>query len=733
MGKAIGIDLGTTNSVVAFKDSTVRIIRNKENEELTRSCVGLRNGEILVGKPAYGLLGRDPANTILSVKRLMGGSLTDKMVRDVIQSDYYKYTVTSLKGGTEDTVAVVLDGKQYTPEQISAEILKKLKSDAEEKLGDEITHAVITVPAYFTEKQKNATRIAAQLAGLKVQKLLAEPTAAAIAYGVDHLKPGEAITVIVYDFGGGTFDLSILNIVDGNYMEIATGGDRWLGGDDLDKEMQAFILKKVESNLDITNVSELIENLPDRKKKLFASELRQKVEEVKMQLSSAQTVPTIIDGILEDENGDIIDIDVSITRQEFEKIAVPYIERSILMMERLLAESNYDMEMIDSILLVGGTSGIPLIKKMLSEKFGADKIKLSEKPMLAVAEGAGILAHRLGDDYEEVVDTIYPVLNEVIYSATHNCYIELESSSNIEKIVVEKQTPLPFTVTKSYKTTTGNQKIATINLVTEIEDGKFEGIAKGFYLIEEQLPIQSELNFEFTMDIDGIITVKGYFKGHKNQAKPIILGRGYADQRAIETIDKLIGKAAKEYKTLEGEESLLNFITSEIQEINRIGIENMTDDKWHKLYYTATEKFDEVKSSEKERPEEDRILFRAKRLLLEFGELLDPFDKNSIISLITQIESLRDEALKVDLIERLGEKIERYSLLSAALQIEGLAGRILEIPDTVLGKTDKKEVVKKLEQLAMDAKTKFKMKQTEAGIQDVDAAFEIIDKYKQWL
>jgi molecular chaperone DnaK len=188
MKKAIGIDLGTTNSVVAFKDTLVKIIRNRENDELTRSCVGLRKGEIVVGSIVYTDIKRDPINTILSVKRLMGGAISDNMVQEMIQSPYYKFGITQLQGGTEDSVAVILGGKQYTAEQISAEILKKLKVDAEDRLGGEVSHAVITVPAYFTEKQKNATRIAAQIAGLKVQKLLAEPTAAAISYGVDNLK-----------------------------------------------------------------------------------------------------------------------------------------------------------------------------------------------------------------------------------------------------------------------------------------------------------------------------------------------------------------------------------------------------------------------------------------------------------------------------------------------------------------------------------------------------------------
>ena len=320
MKKAIGIDLGTTNSVVAFKDTAVKIIRNKENEELTRSCVGSRKGEILVGTKAYLDIKRDQINTILSIKRLMGGAIKDKMVQDMINSHYYKFGITALQGGTDDAVAVVLGGKQFTPEQISSEILKKLKADAEERLGDEVTHAVITVPAYFTEKQKNATRVAAQLAGLKVQKLLAEPTAAAIAYGVDNMKTGDSKTVMIYDFGGGTFDLSILNIVDGQYMEAGTGGDRWLGGDDLDRKLQAVVLEKVSSQYKISNIKNLVENLSEKKRILFEGEIRLQTEAAKIQLSSAKTAQILVDNLLEDENGDVIDIDVTITRDAFEKI-----------------------------------------------------------------------------------------------------------------------------------------------------------------------------------------------------------------------------------------------------------------------------------------------------------------------------------------------------------------------------------------------------------------------------
>lgn len=734
MNKAIGIDLGTTNSVVAFKDTSVKIIRNKENEELTRSCVGLRKGEILVGRNAYQLLSADPINTILSVKRLMGGAIKDKMVNEMINSNYYKFGITSLAGGTDDAVAVVLGGKQYTPEQISAEILMKLKADAEEKLGDNVTHAVITVPAYFTEKQKNATRVAAQLAGLKVQKLLAEPTAAAIAYGVDNLKTGETKTVLIYDFGGGTFDLSILNIVDGQYMEAGTGGDRWLGGDDLDRKLQDFILEKVAVEYNVNDLGSLIEKLSEKKRFQFEGQIRFQTEAAKIQLSSAKTASIMIDNLLEDEEGDVIDIDLTITREEFEKLVKPFIERSIDLIGVLLKEVGYDLSMIDNILLVGGTSCIPLVKQMLSEKFGSDKVKISEKPMLAVAEGAAILSHRLGDDYEAVSD-IQNVIGDIISCATnHNYFIEIiDGNITNKELIIEKQTPIPTEKTKIYKTTTNNQKVAKVALYANVEDGKYERQALGYYLIEENLPIQSDLVFDFYIDVNENFNIQVYPKGKKNHAKKIVLARGQADHRALQTIDELIEKSIKEYRTAEGEDEFLRFITEKIHEIDKIGSTNVDDEKWHEVYYTTTEKFDEIKSTETGAPQEDRILFTAKRLIIEFSDILTPFDRSTLINLITQIETTDDLDEKKLLVHKLEEISDEYSVLNAALRIESLADRILGIPGTGVGNTNKQTDVLRLNQLGTDAITKFKMKNFDEGKEMVSEAYDIIEKYKDWL
>ena len=733
MKKSIGIDLGTTNSVIAFKDTSVRIVRNKENEELTRSCVGLLKDEIVVGSIAYRLIERDPINTILSVKRLMGGAIKDKMVQDMLKSKYYSFGITELKGGTDDAVAVVLGGKQYTPEQISAEILKKLKADAEEKLGDQVTHAVITVPAYFTERQKNATRRAAEMAGLKVKKILAEPTAAAIAYGIDNLKPGEPKTVLIYDFGGGTFDLSILNIADGQYMEAGTGGDRWLGGDDLDRKLQEIIEAKVCSLYNIKKLQPLVDKLTVRNKYRFDGQMRFQTEMAKISLSSTNKARILIDNLLEDENGDIIDIDVTITREEFEDSIKPFVQRTIDLIEQLLKEVGYDMSMIDSILLVGGSSCIPLVKKMLSDKYGNNKIRVSEKPMLSIAEGAGVLAHRLGDEYEPVIGDV-SAIEDISYSTNHNYFIEIHDNGEIKKeLIIEKQSTLPADKTKIFKTLTANQKIAKVAIYADVEDGKDELQFLGYYPIEENLPLATELVFEFHLDLNESFKIYVYPRTDKTKKKEIILGRGGADHKALKTIDELVEKAVKEFKTVQGEDDLIQFITNKISEINKVGSQNINENKWHEIYYTTTEKFEEIKANEVGSSDLDRELYRAKRLLVEFGELINPFDRNSIIQLINSIESSDDLNEKDELIKKLEEKTDEYGLLNAALQIEVLANRILEVPTPNIGNTNKQADVNRLLQLFSDSKTKFLMKQTQEGKILVDEAYGIIHKYKDSL
>jgi molecular chaperone DnaK len=638
MKKSIGIDLGTTNSVIAFKDTVLKIIRNKENEELTRSCVGIKDNNLLVGRTPYQLIGRDPVNTILSVKRLMGGAVNDNMVQNMVESSYYKYGITSLKGGTDDSVAVVLDGKQYTPEQISAEILKKLKADAEEKLDDEVTHAVITVPAYFTEKQKNATKVAAQLAGLKVKKLLAEPTAAAIAYGVDNIKPGEAKTVLIYDFGGGTFDLSILTIVDGQYIEAGTGGDRWLGGDDIDRKLQQVIINKVQEQNNIKDLQTVIDNMSDKKRFLFEGEMKIKTEEVKIQLTSSETASVFIDGILTDEKGDIIDIDITISRKEFEKIIAPFIERSIDLIDELLKEVSYDMSMIDHILLVGGTSCVPLVKQMLTEKYGAGKVKISEKPMLAIAEGAGILAHRLGNEYE-VTEEIPPTIAEISYCTNHNYFIELKE--DFDKII-EKQMPLPFNVVRTYETTMEKQKIVKVGIYADVEEGKKEKQTMGFFTIDSDLPLGSEIVFDITLGIDETFEIKAYPKNSKSKEKKILLGRGYQDSKALEFISNSLEKML----TGDYSEKKCNFffkaVRKEIEKINHTGFDFNDPAKWEQISSHIFYVLEQAEGIDDEIDEDQLAVFSAQIISNEYADIVGIDNTNIIRRLLYEAKNERD-------------------------------------------------------------------------------------------
>jgi molecular chaperone DnaK len=658
MKMAIGIYLGESKSAIAHKDTYVKIIRNKENEEFTPNYVSLRKDELIVGRTAYALKNTDPINTVHSIRKLIGLSIKDKSVQDIIESPYYKFGITALKGGTEDAVAVILGGKQYTPEQLSSEILKKLKRDAEEKLGDEVTHAVITVPAYFTEKQKNATRIAAQLAGLKVQKLLAEPTAAAIAYGVDNLKAGVAKTVLIYDFGGGTFDLSILNIVDGQYMEAGTGGDRWLGGDDLDRALQTHILKRISQDYNISDIDKLIENLDQRKRFQFDAQFRDNIENIKIQLSSSTSAQLIMDGF-EDENGEWIDFDLTITREEFEKLAKPFIERSIELIETLLKEVGYDISMIDNILLVGGTSCIPLVKEMLSQKYGNEKVKVSEKPMLAIAEGAGILSHRLGDEYEPPIDGEIAIA-EISYSTNHNYFIELKDGYDR---IIEKQMPLPCNVAMNYKTTVNNQKVVKVGIYSDVENGEKIRETLGFFTIDEDLPKGSDIVLDITLSLDEIFEIKAYPKTNKSKSKNIVLGRGNKDSKTLEFLSNSLEKIMNGDFTEAQRDYFFKSAKKVIEQINTLGIDNYDSEKWDEIGTAIFTSFEQAENVTDSIDEDQLTMLFATILTNEYPDLIGIDDTNRMKSLLSQVKNNDDPLQKIQATQKLKELTDEYPIL----------------------------------------------------------------------
>jgi molecular chaperone DnaK len=403
MGQFVGIDLGTTNSVAAFKinkDEVPVVVTASDNTppdlKLTRSVVALKNNQTVVGQEAYNQLKADPENVIISIKRLIGRGFGDPVVQQ--QLSKFSYKITKSTEGTENSLSVWLAGKEYDPEDISAEILKKIvenaqnyqqNSTAEQK--SKISKAVITIPAYFNDKQRHATQIAATRAGLAGSELLPEPTAAAISYG---FKPDfdDVKTILVYDFGGGTFDSSIVTAAGNQFIESGKAGDLWLGGDDIDDRLIDFVKQQVAEAENLDDIDSLIAKMPHYQKVRFMGDLKMAVEKAKIQLSDATKAQIMPSTPLLDDIGIAIEINVEITREQFESIILPMVDRSISVCREAIKYSDYPEEMIDVVLLVGGSSQIPLVQRKVKEAFGAERVVVHPRPMYAVAEGAGIVA-----------------------------------------------------------------------------------------------------------------------------------------------------------------------------------------------------------------------------------------------------------------------------------------------------------------------------------------------------
>ena len=666
MGKAIGIDLGTTNSVVAFKDTAVKVIQTgANNEDLCRSCVALdKSNQFLVGNAVYKNWKRYSPNIVVSVKRLMGTSFSDPQVQKMRNdSNAYPYGIKQPTGGTDEAVAVVLRGKEYSPEQISAEILKALKNDANTKLGN-VTHAVITVPAYFTEKQKTATKKAAELAGLHVQRLLGEPTAAAISYGFDKMTPGDSKQVLVYDFGGGTFDLSILMAVDGQFIESGSGGDRWLGGDDIDRLLSDYVCKEIEKR-DGFNLKELLEDKTDKEKAEFVGGLKSGVEECKKTLSQVENATIFFSDFLENEDGDPVD-DLVVSRTTFESLITPLIKRTIDLIEELLAKTSIPMDTIDNILLVGGSSCIPLVKKMLSDKYGIDKVLSSEKPMLAIAEGAAILAQSLPSDEEELTMQEAVSTEEgsigVVLTSKHQTFIQLENpdgSHRMEKII-DSQEVLPFEVNKKYRTVSNNQKIVEVKLFTDAENGSYIKTASGFFTISENLPTMSDINFTFNLDEDETMTAKVKIV-KTGKISEIRLGRGDNDSRCLTELSATI------------EDILGNSQISDAKKSTFIGEMQNVIDTINKNDYSSTDSRwgdheDEIRSASTralmgEKQENNIGEIFATILLRNFSRFLSDADENEMRELLFKIQNSKDNFEKDSLRQNIENIANKYSLL----------------------------------------------------------------------
>jgi molecular chaperone DnaK len=482
MSKVIGIDLGTTNSCVSIMEAgEPKVIVNAEGARTTPSVVGFsKNGEILVGQTAKRQAVTNPENTIYSIKRFMGRRHSEVDSEEKLVP--YKIT-----GGSSDLVKVFTNGKDYTPPEISAMILQKMKKTAEDYLGHEVTQAVVTVPAYFNDAQRQATKDAGRIAGLDVLRIVNEPTAAALAYGLDKKKKNEIVAI--YDFGGGTFDISILEIGDGVFEVKSTNGDTHLGGDDLDQVLIDHLASEYlkESGVDL------------RKDRIALQRLKEASERAKIELSTSNSTNINLPFITADASGPK-HLDMNLTRARFEQLITPLVEKSVQPCMQAIKDAGLSTSQIAEVLLVGGSTRVPLIQQKVKEIFGKEPNR-SLNPDEVVAIGAGVQGAILAGD-EAVKDVLLLDITPLS--------LGIETLGGVMTKLIDKGTTIPTKKSQVFSTADDNQTAVSIHVVQgEREMAKFNRTLGRFDLIGIPPAPRGVPQIEVTFDIDanGIVNV----------------------------------------------------------------------------------------------------------------------------------------------------------------------------------------------------------------------------------
>lgn len=492
MGKIIGIDLGTTNSCVSvIEGGEPTVIANDEGRRTTPSIVGFMDkGERKVGDPAKRQAITNPKRTVYSIKRFMGRRFAE--VTEELKRVPYKVT-----RGDNDTLRVDIDGRNYTPQEISAMILQKMKKTAEDFLGQEVTEAVITVPAYFNDSQRQATKEAGEIAGLTVKRIINEPTAAALAYGLD--KKGKDSTIAVYDLGGGTFDISILDLGDGVFEVKSTNGDTHLGGDDFDSVIIDWLAEEFKKQ----------ENIDLRKDPMALQRLKDAAERAKIELSSSSetsvTLPyvTAVDGVPKH-------LDVKLSRAKFEQLVDHLVQRSIKPCEQALKDAGLTKNDIDEVILVGGSTRIPRIQQAVEDFFGKKPNK-SVNPDEVVAVGAAIQGGVLTGDVKDVL-----LLDVTPLS------MGIETMGGVYDVVIEGNTTIPSRKSKVYSTAGDNQPSVEIHILQGERTMAKDNRSVGRFILDGIPPSPRgvpQIEVIFDMDANGILNVSAKDKGTGKEQK----------------------------------------------------------------------------------------------------------------------------------------------------------------------------------------------------------------------